>query len=111
MDSDFSHDPASLPQLLRAAGEAAPGDRLALRARRRGTDWGPMRRFISRGGSTHGSCWGSASATSPVASGAWWRRVLRGSIDSIDSLGYAFQVEAYRAIEGSSGRGSDCPRP
>ena len=49
MDADFSHDPAYLPQLLRAIEDAdlvigsryVPGGGV--------TDWGPMRRFISRG--------------------------------------------------------------
>ena len=35
MDADFSHDPADLPQLLRRGRGGRPGDRLALRRRRR----------------------------------------------------------------------------
>ena len=49
MDSDFSHDPAYIPQLLRAVERAdlaigsryVPGGGV--------TDWGKVRRFISRG--------------------------------------------------------------
>jgi len=102
MDSDFSHDPASLPQLLRAAGEAdlVIGSRYV-----RGggvTDWGPMRRFISRGGSTYARIvlgLGVRDLTGGFK--CLRRRVLEGiDLDSIDSLGYAFQVEVtYRAIE------------
>ncbi|HEY1237375.1 MAG TPA: glycosyltransferase, partial [Solirubrobacterales bacterium] len=51
MDADFSHDPAYLPRLIGAAehfdlvigSRYVPGGGV--------TDWGPMRRFISRGGS------------------------------------------------------------
>ena len=53
MDADFSHDPAYLPQLLRAAEDAdlvigsryVPGGGV--------TDWGALRRFISRGGGAY----------------------------------------------------------
>ena len=53
MDADFSHDPAYLPQLLRAAEDAdlvigsryVPGGGV--------TEWGAVRRFISRGGSAY----------------------------------------------------------
>ena len=53
MDADFSHDPAYLPGLLEAAEHAdlvigsryVPGGGV--------TDWGPMRRLISRGGSAY----------------------------------------------------------
>ena len=101
MDADFSHEPAYLPQLLRAAGEAdlvlgsryVPGGAV--------TDWGPLRRFISKGGSAY------ARAVLGIDVGdltggfkCLRRRVLEGiDLDSIASLGYAFQVEVtYRAI-------------
>src|SRR5687768_12573365 len=53
MDADFSHDPAHLTDLLGAARGAdlvigsryVPGGDI--------TEWGPMRRFISRGGSAY----------------------------------------------------------
>ena len=53
MDADFSHDPADLPRLIAAAGEAD----LALGSRyvEGGgvAQWGPTRRLISRGGSAY----------------------------------------------------------
>src|SRR4051812_21397347 len=53
MDSDFSHDPAYLPRMLDATRNAdlvigsryVPGGGV--------TEWGPLRRAISRGGSTY----------------------------------------------------------
>jgi dolichol-phosphate mannosyltransferase len=102
MDADFSHDPAYLPQLLRAAGEAdlvigsryVPGGGV--------TEWGPVRRFISRGGSAYART-ALGIEIRDVTGGfkCLRRRVLEGiDLDSIDSLGYAFQVEVtYRAIE------------
>ena len=102
MDSDFSHDPANLPQLLRAAGEAdlVIGSRYV-----RGggvTDWGPMRRLISRGGSTYARIvLGIGVRDLTGGFKCLRRRVLEGiDLGSIDSLGYAFQVEVtYRAIQ------------
>jgi dolichol-phosphate mannosyltransferase len=54
MDADFSHDPAYLPRFLDAARNAdlvlgsryVPGGGVS--------EWGPLRRFISRGGSAYG---------------------------------------------------------
>jgi dolichol-phosphate mannosyltransferase len=101
MDADFSHDPAYLPQLLRAAGEAdlvigsryVPGGGV--------TDWGPLRRFISRGGSAYArAVLGIDVRDLTGGFKCLRRRVLEGiDLDSIGSLGYAFQVEVtYRAI-------------
>jgi dolichol-phosphate mannosyltransferase len=102
MDADFSHDPAYLPQLLRAAGEAdlvigsryVPGGGV--------TDWGPVRRFISRGGSAYARIvLGIGVRDLTGGFKCLRRRVLEEiDLDSIASLGYAFQVEVtYRAIQ------------
>jgi dolichol-phosphate mannosyltransferase len=102
MDADFSHDPSYLPQLLRAAGEAdlvigsryVPGGGI--------TDWGPVRRFISRGGSAYARIvLGIGVRDLTGGFKCLRRRVLEGiDLDSIASLGYAFQVEVtYRAIQ------------
>ncbi len=101
MDADFSHDPAYLPQLLRAAGEAdlvigsryVPGGGV--------TDWGPVRRFISRGGSAYARVVLGIRVRDLTGGFKCLRRSVLEAIDldSIDSLGYAFQVEVtYRAI-------------
>ena len=67
------------------------------------TDWGPVRRFISRGGSTYARIVLGIGVRDLTGGFKCFRReVLEGiDLDSIDSLkGYAFQVEiTYRAIE------------
>jgi dolichol-phosphate mannosyltransferase len=102
MDADFSHDPAYLPQLLRAAEDAdlvigsryVPGGGV--------TDWGPVRRLISRGGSAYARTALGIDIRDLTGGFKCIRRQVLEAIDldSIDSLGYAFQVEVtYRAIQ------------
>jgi len=102
MDADFSHDPAYLPQLLRAAEDAdlvigsryVPGGGVA--------DWGPVRRLISRGGSAYARAALGIEIRDLTGGFKCLRRQVLEAIDldSIDSLGYAFQVEVtYRAIQ------------
>ena len=101
MDADFSHDPAYLPQLLRAAEDAdlvigsryVPGGGV--------TEWGPIRRFISRGGSAYARTALGLDVRDLTGGFKVIRREVLETIDldAIDSLGYAFQVEVtYRAI-------------
>jgi dolichol-phosphate mannosyltransferase len=101
MDSDFSHDPKDVPRLVAAAAHAdlvlgsryVPGGHVE--------NWGPVRRAVS-------------------AAGSWYARVVLGlgfrdltggfkcfrrevlehiDLDSLSSLGYAFQIETtYRAV-------------
>jgi dolichol-phosphate mannosyltransferase len=101
MDADFSHDPADLPRLLEAARNAdlVIGSRYVAGG---GTEnWGATRRAISR--------WGSAYARSllgvevrDLTGGfkVFRREVLEAiELETLDSLGYAFQVETtFRAI-------------
>ena len=101
MDADFSHDPAYLPNLIGAADEAdlvigsryVPGGGV--------TDWGPMRRFISRGGSAYAR-WALGLPIRDLTGGfkCFRREVLESiNLDTIEARGYAFQVETtYRAI-------------
>ena len=102
MDADFSHDPAYLPQLLRAEEDAdlvigsryVPGGGI--------TDWGKLRRFISRGGSAYAR---TALGLEIRDLTGGFKVIRRGVLETIDldaisSLGYAFQVEVtYRAIK------------
>jgi len=101
MDADFSHDPRDLPRLLEVAEEAdlVVGSRYVDGGGV--TDWGPTRRAVSR--------WGSAYARVALGVGvhdltggfkAFRRRVLESiDLESLASLGYAFQVETtFRAI-------------
>jgi len=102
MDADFSHDPAHIPDLLGAARGAdlvigsryVPGGDIA--------EWGPIRRFISRGGSAYAR---AALGLGVRGLTGGFKVIRRGvlqaiDIDSVSSLGYAFQVETtYRAIK------------
>jgi dolichol-phosphate mannosyltransferase len=101
MDSDFSHDPAYLPRLLEAAGRAdlvlgsryVPGGGVS--------DWGPLRRLISRGGSTYARfVLGVGVRDLTGGFKCFHREVLEAiDLDSIQARGYAFQVEmTYRTI-------------
>lgn len=101
MDSDFSHDPAYLPRLLDAAERAdlvigsryVPGGGVG--------DWGALRRAISRGGSAYARLVLGVGVRDLTGGFKCFRREVLEAIDldSIESRGYAFQVElTYRAI-------------
>ncbi len=101
MDADFSHDPDDLPRLIDAAGDAdvvlgsryVSGGGVA--------DWGPGRRAISRGGSAYArALLGVGVRDLTGGFKVFRRRVLEAiALETIPSLGYAFQVETtYRAI-------------
>jgi dolichol-phosphate mannosyltransferase len=102
MDADFSHDPAYLPRLIGAAENAdlvigsryVPGGGV--------TDWGPMRRFISRGGSAYARMALGLPIRDLTGGFKCFRREVLEAInlDTIEARGYAFQVETtYRAIK------------
>jgi dolichol-phosphate mannosyltransferase len=102
MDADFSHDPAFLPKLIEATADAdlaigsryVPGGGI--------TDWGPMRRFISRGGSAYARLALGLPIRDLTGGFKCFRRVVLETIDleTIEARGYAFQVETtYRAIK------------
>jgi len=102
MDSDFSHDPAYLPRLLEAARRAdlvlgsryVPGGGVS--------DWGPLRKAISRGGSAYAKLVLGVEVEDLTGGFKCFRREVLEAIDldSIQARGYAFQVEmTYRAIQ------------
>lgn len=102
MDSDFSHEPAYLPRLLEAAERAdlvigsryVPGGGVS--------DWGALRRAISRGGSTYARIVLGVDVRDLTGGFKCFRREVLEAIDlgTIQARGYAFQVEmTYRAIE------------
>jgi dolichol-phosphate mannosyltransferase len=102
MDADFSHDPAHLPRLLAALDDAdlAVGSRYVDGGRIE--DWGAGRRAISLMGSYYArAALGVGVRDLTGGFKAWRRETLAGiSIDEVDSVGYAFQVETtYRAIK------------
>jgi dolichol-phosphate mannosyltransferase len=102
MDADFSHDPSYLPKLIGAAdhfdlvigSRYVPGGGV--------TDWGPMRRFISRGGSTYARVALGLPIHDLTGGFKCFRREVLEAInlETIEARGYAFQVETtYRAIK------------
>ena len=101
MDCDFSHDPASVPRLI----EAARGADLVIGSRYTPgggvTDWGLVRRGISRGGCLYAQ----AILGTPVRDltggfKCFRRRVLEAiPLDEVSGQGYGFQVEmTYRTL-------------
>jgi len=102
MDSDFSHDPHDLPALLDAARDAD----LVLGSRYVDgggvSDWGPMRRVISRGGCWYARALLHVGVRDLTGGFKCFRRAVLEAVDleSVASRGYAFQVElTYRALE------------
>jgi dolichol-phosphate mannosyltransferase len=102
MDADFSHDPAYLPRLLEA-GERAD---LAIGSRYVDgggvSEWSALRRAISRGGSAYARLVLGVGVRDLTGGFKCFRREVLEAIDldSIDSRGYAFQIEmTYRAIQ------------
>jgi dolichol-phosphate mannosyltransferase len=102
MDSDFSHDPAYLPRLLDAVERAdlaigsryVPGGGVS--------EWGALRRAISRGGSTYARLVLGVDVHDLTGGFKCFRREVLEAIDldTIQARGYAFQVEmTYRAIQ------------
>lgn len=101
MDADFSHDPAQLPRLLDAAARAdlaigsryVPGGEI--------TEWGPVRRAISRAGSAYARLVLGAPVSDLTGGFKCFHREVLETIDleTIRSRGYAFQIETtYRAL-------------
>jgi dolichol-phosphate mannosyltransferase len=101
MDADLSHDPRHLPALLAAAERAdvvlgsryVPGGGV--------TDWGLLRRLLSRGGCTYAR-WILGLSQRDLTGGykVLRRRVLEAiELESVRSQGYVFQIEVtYRAV-------------
>jgi dolichol-phosphate mannosyltransferase len=101
MDADFSHDPADLERLVRAADDVdlVLGSRYVPGGRVEG--WGLLRRVISRWG-----CWYAQRVLGldvrDLTGGfkCFRREVLEAiGLETVRSQGYAFQVElTYRAV-------------
>jgi dolichol-phosphate mannosyltransferase len=101
MDSDFSHSPADVPRLIRAAEQSdlvlgsryVPGGGV--------TDWGLVRRALSRGGSLYARLVLRVGVHDLTGGFKCFRReVLEAlDLDSIHAEGYGFQIElTYRAL-------------
>ena len=105
MDVDFSHDPKHIPALIAAADGRRPGDRVALRRRRRRDRLGPRRRLLSRGGSWYARTVLRVPVKDLTGGFKCFRRELleRLSTASFDTAGFGFQVETtYRAVRGGA---------
>jgi dolichol-phosphate mannosyltransferase len=100
LDCDFSHDPADVPRLAAAAGDAdlvlgsryVPGGSVG--------NWGLARRVISRGGSLYAQILLQLPIRDLTGGFKCYHRVVLETIDldAISSRGYAFQIETtYRA--------------
>ena len=95
MDADFSHDPNDLARLLAAVEDAD----LVLGSRYVAgggiVDWGPVRRFVSRGGSWYSRIVLGLKVRDLTGGFKCFRREVLEAIDlpTIRARGYAFQVE------------------
>lgn len=102
MDADFSHDPRYLPDFLRVieSADLVIGSRYVKGG---GTpNWSLLRRFISGGGNIFARVMLGIPVHDCTAGYRCYRRQVLESIDleSIESQGYAFQVElAYRVYK------------
>ena len=102
MDCDFSHDPADLPRLIAAADDAdlvlgsryVPGGGV--------TDWGPLRRLVSRGGSLYARLVLGVPVRDLTGGFKCFRREVleRLPLPQVGTDGYGFQIEmTYRALK------------
>jgi dolichol-phosphate mannosyltransferase len=102
MDSDFSHDPADLPRLIAAADAAdlvlgsryVPGGGV--------TNWGFVRRALSRGGSAYARIVLGVPVRDLTGGFKCFNRRVLEAIDlsRVHADGYGFQIElTYRAIQ------------
>jgi dolichol-phosphate mannosyltransferase len=101
MDSDFSHDPADLPRLIAAADAAdlvlgsryVPGGGV--------TEWGSVRRLLSRGGSAYARILLGVPVRDLTGGfKCFHRRVLEAiDLENVHADGYGFQIElTYQAV-------------
>lgn len=103
IDADFSHDPADVPRLI-AAAQGEDGADLVLGSRYVPGggigDWGVGRQAISRWGSAYARGWLGVPIRDLTGGFKCYRREVLETIrlETVDALGYAFQVETtYRA--------------
>ncbi|HWT93907.1 MAG TPA: polyprenol monophosphomannose synthase [Solirubrobacteraceae bacterium] len=102
MDADFSHSPADVERLIAAVHDGAD---VALGSRyiQGGgvTDWGLVRRLVSRGGCLYAQAVLNLHVHDLTGGFKCFRREVLEAIDlpTVRSKGYAFQVElTYRAV-------------
>jgi dolichol-phosphate mannosyltransferase len=103
MDSDFSHDPQDIPRLIQAAEDGAdlvlgsryvPGGSV--------TDWGLLRKLVSRGGSWYARVVLGVKVRDLTGGFKCFRRTVLEALDlnAVHADGYGFQIElTYRTIK------------
>lgn len=95
MDADFSHDPADVPRLVAALGDAelALGSRYVAGGGTR--NWGLRRRALSRFGGWYARAWLGLPYRDLTGGFKAWRAALLGRVLTapLRADGYAFQVE------------------
>jgi dolichol-phosphate mannosyltransferase len=103
MDADFSHDPADIPRLIAAAEQGAD---LVLGSRYVAggdvTDWGLLRKLVSRGGSWYARVVLGVKVRDLTGGFKCFRRDVLEALDlnSVHADGYGFQIElTYRTIQ------------
>ena len=102
LDCDFSHDPGDVPRLIAAAEVGADvvlGSRYVAGGAVR--NWGLVRRLVSAGGSLYARVLLGVNVKDLTGGFKCFRREVLETIDldSIQSKGYAFQIETtYRAL-------------
>lgn len=102
MDADFSHDPADLPRLIAAAedgGDLVLGSRYL--AGGAVTDWGLLRRLLSRGGSWYARRILRVPIRDLTGGFKCFRRSVLEHLDleGVHADGYGFQIElTYRTV-------------
>jgi dolichol-phosphate mannosyltransferase len=102
MDSDFSHEPADVPRLIAAAGAAdlVLGSRYVVGGGI--TQWGRVRRLLSRGGSAYARWLLGVPVRDLTGGFKCFRREVLETIDleGVHADGYGFQIElTYLAIQ------------
>ena len=102
MDADFSHDPADLPRLIGAAGDAdvVLGSRYV--AGGGVENWGTLRRVLSRGGSWYARTLLRVPVRDLTGGFKCFHRRVLETIDlnAVHADGYGFQIElTYRALQ------------
>ena len=101
MDADFSHDPAELPRLIGATDDAdlVLGSRYV--AGGGVTNWGLVRRMLSRGGSLYAKLILRVPVQDLTGGFKCFRRevIERLNLEAVGTDGYGFQIEmTYRTI-------------
>jgi dolichol-phosphate mannosyltransferase len=97
MDADFSHDPATLPELIRPIVNGSADLVIGSRYTRGGgvVDWGLGRRFVSRGGSLFARAVLGLRPNDLTGGFKAWRASTLAAVpfDGVHAGGYVFQIE------------------